>query len=255
MLSFYVHNAIMNIMKNIIKTLKSSGLDCQLYLPGDYETCLKYYPVIYVNGEIPIEDVLSEVEKQGGGVASNFLMLSVKPNSWNDDFTPWSAVAFRPGEMAPSGNADAYIKILSEEIKPFIDENFRTRKEPENATLIGYSLGGLTTLYSIYKTDVFGKIGSISGSLWYDNRITFMGNTIPERKTCKVYLSLGRKESKSRNSRMARVGDCTERAEEILKSSFGEKQVFFEWNEGGHFTDVSKRLAKAIVGLVNENLT
>ena len=168
MLSFYVHNAIMNIMKNIIKTLKSSGLDCQLYLPGDYETCLKYYPVIYVNGEIPIEDVLSEVEKQGGGVASNFLMLSVKPNSWNDDFTPWSAVAFRPGEMAPSGNADAYIKILSEEIKPFIDENFRTRKEPENTTLIGYSLGGLTTLYSIYKTDVFpAPFGMTTGlRLW-----------------------------------------------------------------------------------------
>ena len=52
---------------------------------------------------------------------------------------------------------------------------------------------------------------------------------------------------------MAKVGDCTERAAEILKSRFGEKQVCFEWNEGGHFTDISKRLAKAIVWLVNEN--
>lgn len=253
MLSFYVHNAIMKIMKNIIKTLKISGLDCQLYLPEEYETSLKNYPVIYVNGEIPIEDVLSEVEKQGGGVVPDFLMLSVKPNNWNNDFTPWSTAAFRAGESAPSGNAASYIKVLSEEIKPFIDENFRTKKDTENTILIGYSLGGLTALYSLYKTDVFGRIGSISGSLWYDDWITFMENTLPERKTCKLYLSLGRKEPKSRNSRMAKVGDCTERATEILKSRFGEKQVFFEWNEGGHFTDISKRLAKAIVWLVNEN--
>lgn len=248
MLSFRILNVIIKFMKKMIKTMKIAGLECQLYLPEAYEKCSKFYPVIYVNGEIPLEDILAETKKQGKSL--DFLMLSIKPNSWNDDFTPWSAPAFRVEEAVPLGNADKYIKKLVEEIKPFIDENFRTRKEPENTILIGYSLGGLTALYAMYKTNLFGKIGSLSGSLWYDDWVAFMEKTIPEPKACKVYLSLGKKESKSRNARMAKVADCTEKATEIFKSHFGEESIYFEWNEGGHFTDIPKRFAKPVSWLI-----
>ena len=252
--------------KNQINEIQIAGLSCKLYLPADYNNSQKSYPVIYVNGEIPIDEVVNEIRKTN--VSIEFLLLSIQPTNWNDDFTPWSAPAFRKGEAAPAGKADNYIYCLTEEIKPLIDANYRTKPEPEHTILLGYSLGGLAALYSCYKTDVFGLIGSLSGSLWYDNFCEYMEQHKPLRNNLKVYLSLGRKECLSKNPRRGKVADCTEQAREILirqlsvstDNAKGNTQniringqgdnnadnVFFEWNDGGHFYEIPKRFAKAI---------
>lgn len=245
-----------------VDEIQIAGLSCNLYLPESYKSTQAHYPVIYVNGEIPIEEVIDEVKKSG--VSTEFLLLFIQPMSWNDDFTPWSAPSFRKGEADPAGRSDEYLLRLTQEIKPFIDAHYRTKPEPEQSVLLGYSLGGLAALYSIYKTDVFGVIGSLSGSLWYDNFCEFMEQNQPLRTDLKVYLSLGKKECLSKNPRMGRVTDCTERAREILAQQIGldsqdmriseqstaqsglVENVFFEWNEGGHFHEISKRFAKAI---------
>lgn len=237
-----------------VHEIQIAGLSCQLYLPADYNNTQKHYPVIYVNGEIPVEEVINEAKKIGA--CAEFLLLSIQPTDWNDDFTPWSAPAFRKGEKDPVGNADSYIRCLTEEIKPFIDVNYRTRPEPEHTVLLGYSLGGLAALYAAYKTDLFGVIGSLSGSLWYDNFCEYMEQNKLLRKDLKVYLSLGRKECLSKNPRMGRVADCTERVREILvrQLSVGQdgiqgENIHFEWNDGGHFHEIPKRFAKAIAWL------
>lgn len=249
-----------------IHEIQIAGLSCNLYLPAGYNNSQKRYPIIYVNGEIPIEEVINEVRKTD--VDIEFLLLSVQPHDWNDDFTPWSAPAFRKGEDAPTGMADNYIYCLTEEIKPFMDANYRTKPEPEHTVLLGYSLGGLAALYSCYKTDVFGVIGSLSGSLWYDNLCEYMEQHKLLREDLKVYLSLGKKESLSRNPRLGKVAECTERAREILirqlsanaddvkgdprniiineQSDKNAGNVCFEWNDGGHFHEIPKRFAKAI---------
>ena len=242
-----------------IQHIQIAGMSCNLFLPKDYNGSGRSYPVIYVNGEIPIEEIVSELYKSRQ--EADFILLSIQPNSWNDDFTPWAAPAFRKGEEAPLGRADAYITLLTEEIKPYMDVNYRTRPEPEYTALIGYSLGGLTALYAVYRTDCLGMIGSLSGSLWYDNFCEFMEGAKPLRTDIHVYLSLGKKEMQSRNPRMSRVADCTERARDILTDQlmaderYGDipdsrnssPNIFFEWNEGGHFHDISGRFAKAIL--------
>lgn len=234
-----------------IEQLQIAGMSCNLFLPKDYRESGRSYPVIYVNGEIPVEEVITEFDKRSQN--ADFILLSIKPKSWNDDFTPWSAPTFRKGKEAPLGRADAYIACLAAEIKPYMDRNYRTRSEPEYTILLGYSLGGLTALYAVYKTDLFGTIGSLSGSLWYDGFCEFMEESIPLRKDIKIYLSLGRKEKLSRNPRMSKVAECTERAKDILSSQLGVQNgqpdalnVYFEWNEGGHFHDIPKRFVKAI---------
>lgn len=241
-----------------VHEIQIAGLSCQLYLPADYNNTQKHYPVIYVNGEIPVEEVINEAKKIGA--CADFLLLSIQPNDWNDDFTPWSAAAFRKGEKNPAGNADNYIRCLTEEIKPFIDTNYRTKSEPEHTILLGYSLGGLAALYAAYKTDLFGVIGSLSGSLWYDNFCEYMEQHKPLREDLKVYLSLGKKESLSKNPRMGKVADCTERAKEILIRQLSTnaddtqsgtqgrlfENVRLEWNDGGHFHEIPERFAKAI---------
>lgn len=251
-------------MQCLIEELQISGMDCRLYLPPGYNEEEAHYPVIYVNGDIPMEGVVANLVKEG--VQADFLLLSIRPGSWNDDFTPWVAPAFRAGEEAPQGRADVYLTCLTEKIKPYMDAHFRTKPEPENTALFGYSLGGLTAVYSIYKTDVFGVIASLSGSLWFDGFCDYMEREKPLRTDLRVYLSLGKKESRSKNARMGRVAVCTEWAREILageserlvESDAGRHSphgtgkgaaVTFEWNEGGHFHDIEGRFAKAIAWL------
>lgn len=244
-------------MKLQIKELQISGMFCRLYLPSDYQEGEKRYPVIYVNGEIPFEEMLPKLGEKDGG--TDFLLLSVKPANWNDDFTPWAAPAFRKGEEAPAGGADVYLSCLTKEIKPYMDRHYRTKPEPEHTALFGYSLGGLTAVYSVYKTDVFGAVASLSGSLWYDDFCEFMERERPLRTNLQVYLSLGKKESRSKNPRMRRVAECTESAAEILRGQLkaaGNQEngadkrtgdVYFEWNEGNHFHDIAGRFTKAVM--------
>lgn len=236
-------------MECLIQELQISGMNCRLYLPPGYDAGRERYPVIYVNGEIPMEETLTNTVKLGA--RTDFLLLSIKPESWNDDFTPWAAPAFRVGENAPRGRADAYLACLTEKIKPYVDTHYRTKPEPEYTALFGYSLGGLTAVYAIYKTDVFGAAASLSGSLWFDGFCEFMEREKPLRTDLRVYLSLGKKESHSKNPRMGKVAECTQRAREILAEQLERsdryERLCFEWNEGGHFHDIEGRFARAIV--------
>ena len=232
----------MDIMEFQIQELKISDMVCRLYLPPEYDGGEVRYPVIYVNGEIPVDKILTKLVD--GGVPTDFILLSIQPKNWNDDFTPWKAPAFRKGEEPPHGMADVYLSCLSNEIKPYMDDHYRTRPEPEHTALFGYSLGGLTAIYAVYKTDIFGSVASLSGSLWFDGFCEFMDQEKPLRTGLRVYLSLGKKESRSKNPRMERVAECTEKAIEILRGQ--GNQVFFEWNEGGHFHDMEARFVKAI---------
>ncbi|MDE7178518.1 MAG: alpha/beta hydrolase [Lachnospiraceae bacterium] len=232
-------------MEFTIQELQIAGLCCRLYLPMAYHENEDRYPTIYVNGDIPIEEILTELVKIG--VRTEFLLLSIKPESWNDDFTPWVVPAFQTGEEAPQGRADAYLSCLTEKIKPYIDAHYRTKPEAAHTALFGYSLGGLTAVYAMYKTDVFGAFASLSGSLWFDGFCAFMERGKPLRTDLRVYLSLGKKEKQSKNPRMARVAECTERVKDILLEQLEDKEdIYFEWNEGGHFHDIEGRFAKAI---------
>ncbi|MBD5505724.1 MAG: alpha/beta hydrolase [Lachnospiraceae bacterium] len=226
-----------------IQQIQITDYTCSLFLPKDYNESGRNYPVIYINGDVPIEEIISEIRKSG--CEADFILLSIQPESWNDDFTPWGAPAFRKGEDAPAGRADVYISRLTSEIKPYMDAIYRTKPEPEYTALFGYSLGGLAAAYAMYKTDLFGTVASLSGSLWYEGFSEFMEKERPVRKDMKVYLSLGKKESLSRNPRMCKVAECTERAKDILTKQ--AEAVCFEWNEGGHFHDIPKRFAKAVV--------
>ena len=254
-----------------VQELQIAGLSCSLLLPKGYDTGTDRWPVLYINGEIPVAEIMAALDK--AKIPAQFILVAVRPESWNDDFTPWSAPSFRKGEMPPQGRAKRYLGRLTEEIKPYIDANYRTQPSPEHTALLGHSLGGLTALYSMYETDRFGWIGSLSGSLWYDGFCEFMEEKSLLRPEGNVYLSLGKKESQSRDPRMRRVGECTKRAKEILEErltgagslgvgslvSFGEicaseryrtGEVCLEWNEGGHFHDMAGRFARAIAWIV-----
>ena len=50
---------------------------------------------------------------------------------------------------------------------------------------------------------------------------------------------------------MAKVGDRTRSQAEILKDDPYVEKLFFEWNEGGHFDEPLKRVAKGIARILD----
>lgn len=83
------------------------------------------------------------------------------------DYTPTRDANYRVG-----GKADNYGRMLVEEVKPFIDSNYRTLPDAANTGLGGASLGGLVTLYLGMKyPNIFGRLAVLSPSVWWDRGI------------------------------------------------------------------------------------
>lgn len=62
--------------------------------------------------------------------------------------------------------ADNYLKFLTEELKPFIDKNYSTRKDAKNTFIAGSSMGGLISIYAICEyPNIFGGAAGISTHL------------------------------------------------------------------------------------------
>ena len=95
------------------------------------------------------------------------------------------------------GQGKKYIRFVTETLKPFVDSNFRTKKEREFTGIGGSSMGGLVSIFSGLKNpEVFGKLMIFSPSLWVVPELKIKakeGNT-PD---VKIYLYAGGEESKN----------------------------------------------------------
>ncbi|MGC2388760.1 MAG: alpha/beta hydrolase-fold protein, partial [Candidatus Acidiferrum sp.] len=70
------------------------------------------------------------------------------------------------------GRADRYAKFLIDEVKPFIEREYRSSSGPENTGIGGSSLGGLVSLYLGLKFfHIFGKVAALSPSVWWNQRV------------------------------------------------------------------------------------
>jgi len=83
-----------------------------------------------------------------------------------DEYTPTPDSTLNQG-----GHGAEYAKFVIDEVKPFIDQAYRTLSDREHTAVAGSSLGGLISLYLIEKRgDVFGKCAAISPTLNWDGR-------------------------------------------------------------------------------------
>ena len=158
---------------------------------------------------------------------------------WNGALTPWAAPRVFRGGVNFTGGADAFLHELTERIVPAVERETGVRKR----LLAGYSLGGLFAVYGAVQSGAFDASASMSGSMWYDGFIPWLeerAGFAPET----MYFSLGDREHKTRNPRMAPVESCTVQAVEILRRA--GKDVVWEMQPGGHFDDVPARMARGI---------
>lgn len=216
-----------------MKSIETANCTVNIFSVGSARPC----PVIYTHTDIGRANELALLCE-----GMDFVLAAIDDVDWNSSLSPWPApAAFRGGE-AFFGEADAHINSLTGHIMPAVRSCLDFA--PSYSAIIGYSLDGLFALYSLYKTDAFARAASISGSLWYDGFLAYILANAPREKPERIYFSLGERESATKNARLAAVYDCTVQAEKHF-AALGCKTAF-ELNPGGHFVDVSKRIAKAI---------
>jgi predicted alpha/beta superfamily hydrolase len=149
-----------------------------IYLPPSYdENPNERYPVVYMHdGQNLFDDSASfsgvSWNVQGAmdqGARDGSIHEAIVVGIDNTDA--------RMGEYTPvadpdygGGNADAYLRFVTDELKPQIDSNLRTFTDAPHTAMVGSSLGGLVSLYAgLTRPDVFSGIGALSPSTWWDN--------------------------------------------------------------------------------------
>ncbi len=179
----------------------------------------------------------------------NFVLICVPVNNWNDDLSPWSCEPVFKGGKAFAGKADAHLSKILNGILPLIEEELNRKGIQASCHAIaGYSLAGLFALYALYQTDCFSKAVSASGSLWYPGLLSYTREHAVSSSVKQIYFSLGDQESHTKNKLMASVGEMTQTISDELGKDI---DVFYELNEGNHFKDPERRLAKGIAHILN----
>ena len=180
--------------------------DLIVYLPPDYEhSSQSHYPVLYLqDGQnlfdgstsfIPgmdwqVKDTADQLIAQGA-IRPLIIVGIYNTGKW------------RLGEYTPSrdkkmggGKADRYGQMLLEEIKPFVESQYRTLSGPANTGLGGSSLGGLLAIYlGLRFPQVFGKLAVLSPSVWWNRGwiLNFASRVaLPGRP--RIWLDVGTKE-------------------------------------------------------------
>ena len=184
----------------------------------------------------------NEGEDIHNAISDRASLVAVWNLDWNDDLSPWLAQpVFRNGDPF-GGMADGYAAELSGTIVPGIEQRYGL--QPAYCAIAGYSLAGLFALYSAYRTSMFARIASVSGSLWYPGFADYAECHEMMRRPDRIYLSLGDKEERTANQYMKTVRDCTERLHE--KYLLEGIDSVLEINPGNHFQDAGERLIKGI---------
>jgi predicted alpha/beta superfamily hydrolase len=169
-------------------------------LPYDYYISDKKYPVLYLQdaqnlfnegsqfGNWEIDKKLSILAEYGRG---DVIVIAVEHGS-EDRIKEY---IFDNDNVANGSEGKKYIRFVTDTLKPFIDEHYRTKKDRENTGIGGSSLGALISLYSGFLyPEVYSKLLIFSPSLWIEpnNNFPMMSFRIPFKT--KIYLYGGEKE-------------------------------------------------------------
>lgn len=193
----------------------------EVWLPSGYDENESSYQVLYMhdgqnvfdpttsyNGnDWMVDEVLSELISKGEVPETIVVAMWNTGQTRFPEYMPQKPAEIMNSESVKeqvidnSGSpifSDEYLKFIVQEVKPFVDENYRTKPEREFTSIMGSSMGGLISLYAIIEyPDVFGAAGCLS-THWIVPEIgeafmDFVAENLPDPTTHKIYFDYGTK--------------------------------------------------------------
>ena len=180
-----------------------TGLDrkrsLHIYTPSDYQTSGKRYPVMYMFDAHRLFDVKTTSRDEEG--IDEFLDAAIANGEQELIIVAIEASSHRSTEMNPydsrnntKNEADIFMRFIVEELKPMIDEQYRTLPDRKNTGIMGASLGGLMSFYTImHYPNIFSKAGVLSPSFLHSEKVFDLPNSL-SNSDIKIYMNVGEQE-------------------------------------------------------------
>lgn len=173
--------------------------ELQVLLPAGYSTSNKKYPVLYLmDSQWDFPDIKSIYGQQYfDGFIPEIIVVGVTWGGTNPNPDSLRARDYTPtneARLPQSGGADKFLDFMKKELFPFVESNYKAAGD--NRILMGCSLGGLFTLYTLFThTDMFTGYVAASPAVAWDKEVLYrFEKMFAENKLTqplRVYMTVG----------------------------------------------------------------
>ena len=207
-----------------------------IYLPKDYATSSKKYPVMYLQdgqnlfddatsyaGEWGIDETLNQIFDKSH---QSVIVVGIDNGAEKrmDELSPFK------NEKYGGGKGDLYVDFIVKTLKPYIDKNYKTLPDQKNTTIGGSSLGALISVYAAVKyPEVFGKVLAFSSAFWFNAKELndYIVKSNANLKAQKYYFVQGKHEDEGMEAETQKV------IQNLEAKQLNPKEVFLKIDEDG----------------------
>lgn len=208
-----------------------------IYLPKDYCTSNKKYPVIYMqdaqnlfhsmpsrSADWAVDAVMDSLTNIG---VKEMIVVGIE-HGGKDRLTEYNPYNSKFGKA----EGKAYVAFLVKTLKPYIDKQYRTLPSAKNTAVAGSSMGGLISMYAIaVYPKTFGMAGIFSPSFWLAPKIyDEVSVNLNALKNHKIFFVAGDKESADMVTDMKKMFD-------LLNPSGANKNIVFKEDPDGQHSE------------------
>ena len=175
-----------------------------IYLPPDYSTSRRRYPVLYMqDGQNVFDDATSFVGEWGVDETLDSLYAGGDPGvivvavdnggmTRSEEYHPWPAPG---GQRWGGGGGAAYADFIALTLKPHIDRHYRTRPGPAHTAIAGSSSGAVIALYvALRYPRVFGGVIAFSPAFFVNPQLFELARAASTRRS-RFYFLVGLNET------------------------------------------------------------
>lgn len=204
---------IENFPMKRLKRLRS----LRIYLPPDYERNNSRYPVLYMqDGQNLFDEAVSaygkawEVQQTlddlyNEGKTKGIIVVGIDndPGLRFLEYSPWynnsieEAMPHVGLTKLPGGGGFEYLEYIVNELKPYIDKNYRTLKGREYTAIGGSSMGAFISLAAgVRYQEVFSKVAALSSASFFaEKQLKSLIESTGKKLPMKIYMDVGTKET------------------------------------------------------------
>ena len=204
----------LDILEGVYSPELDNRRNVLVYLPPSYRRSRRSYPVLYMHdgqnlfdpatsfaGEWGVGRILDAAARRG----LEAIVVGV-PNMGAERLDEYSP--FHDPAAGGGGRGEAYAGFVGGTLKALVDQRFRTRRSPEQTGIAGSSMGGLISLYALFRhPETFGAAGVLSPSLWFAGGAIFSEIERAPSVPGRIYLDVGTQEGTEHVANTRRMRD------------------------------------------------
>lgn len=207
-------SAPLEVLADVYSPELANRRDVVVYLPPSYHSGRRSYPVLYMHDGQNLFDPATSFAGDWGlgrimaasarrGLEAIVIGVPNRGTERLDEYSPFPDRAGRGG-----GRGAAYAAFLARTLKPLVDRRFRTRASRDHTLIAGSSMGGLISLYALFRHPrVFGGAAALSPSLWFAGGAIFSSVGRAAFVPARIYLDIGALEGAEHVANARRMRD------------------------------------------------